>query len=71
MSFSNLKMERRYSVSSPCVSLNISDVLLINNRDHMKAAITVLVSVSVRVMLMLNTQTRAAHSRNAACVEAQ
>lgn len=71
MGFGNLKMERRYSASSSCVSVNISDVQLINNWDHMKAAITLLVSVSVGVMLMLNTQTRAAHSRNAASVEAQ
>lgn len=64
-------MERRYSVSSPCVSLNVSVVQLINNWDHMKAAITVLVSVSLRVMLMLNAQTRVALSRSAACVETQ
>lgn len=66
----NLKMGRRYSVSSLCVSLNISDAQLINSWDHMKAAITVLVSVSV-VVLMLNAQARVAHSRSAACVQAQ
>lgn len=71
VSFGNLKMERRHSVSSPCVSRNISDVQLINNWDPVKAAITVLMSVGAGVVLMLNTQTRAAHSRNAACVEAQ
>lgn len=62
-------MERRYSVSSPCVSLNVLVVQLINSWDHMKAAIAVLVSVSLRVMLMLNAQTRVALSRSAACVE--
>lgn len=47
MGFGNLTVERRHSASSPCVSVNISDAQLINNWDHMKAAITVLVSVSV------------------------